>query len=114
MSTLYRSSREGRRGRDPSRAGEGGGVSKRGDAGSRYFAKADVSEREGYPAELRKPGPRSQELRGEGRNLGNPSGLGLNWKEVGHSPRAPRESKKAKRNRKGGPPQNGLENGVGC
>lgn len=32
----------------PSRAGEGGGVSKRGDMGPGYFAKADVSEREGH------------------------------------------------------------------
>ena len=64
MSTLYKSSREGRRGRDPSRAGEGGGVSKRGDMGPGYFAKADVSEREGYLVGLRKPGPRSQEFWG--------------------------------------------------
>lgn len=68
--------------------------------GPGYFAKADVSEREGYLVGLRKPGPRSQEFWGEGRDLGNPSGLGLNWKEVGHSPGAPRELKKAKR--KGG------------
>lgn len=55
----------------------------------------------------------SQEFRREER-LGNPAGLGLNWKEVGHSPRAPRGLKKTKVTGGGGPPQNGLESWVGC